>query len=54
MKTAMFCIDIIGEVEKIPFWRREKVWREKYEQEIMRDVVEPIEKKMVEVYGKVL
>lgn len=54
MKTALFCIDIIGEVEKIQFWRREKVWREKYQEQIMRDVVEPIEKKMIEVYGKVL
>lgn len=24
MKTAMFCIDTIGKVEKIPFWKREK------------------------------
>lgn len=54
MKTAMFCINIVGDIEKIPFWRREKVWKEKYEEEIKRDIVEPIEKKMVEVYGKVL
>lgn len=54
MMTAMFCIHIIGEVKKIPFWKREKVWKEKYEEEINRDVIEPIEKKMIEVYGKVL
>lgn len=54
MNTAMFCINIVGEMEKIPFWKREKVWKEKYEEEINRDVIEPIEKKMFDVYGKVL
>lgn len=54
MNTAMFCINIVGEMEKTPFWKREKVWKEKYEEEIKRDVIEPIEKKMIEVYGKVL
>lgn len=52
--TAMFCLHIIGEMEKIPFWKRKKVWKEKYEEEIKRDIVEPIEEKMIEVYGKVL
>lgn len=54
MMTTMFCIHIMEEVKKISFWKREKVWKEKYEKEIMRDVVEPIEKKIVEMYGKVL
>lgn len=54
MMTSMFCVWVLGEVRKIPFWKREKVWKEKYEEEIMRDVVEPIEKKMIEMYGKVL
>lgn len=54
MMTAMFCLHIIGEMEKIPFWKRKKVWKEKYEEEIKRDIVEPIEEKMIEVYGKVL
>lgn len=49
----MFCIWVVGEVKKIPFWKREKVWKEKYEEEIIRDVVEPIEKKIEEVYGKI-
>lgn len=53
MMAAMFCVHILKEVKKIPFWKREKVWKEKYEQEIMRDVVEPIEKKIKEVYGEV-
>lgn len=53
MQTAMFCVWVLGEVGKIPFWKREKVWKEKYEEEIMRDVVEPIEKKIKEVYGEI-
>lgn len=50
----MFCIWVMDEVRKIPFWKRERIWKQKYEEEIMRDVVEPIEKKMIEMYGKVL
>lgn len=53
MMTAMFCIWILKEVKKIPFWKREKVWKEKYEKEIMKDVIEPIEKKIKEVYEKI-
>lgn len=53
MMTAMFCTHILKEVNEIPFWKREKVWKEKYEEEIMRDVVEPIEKKIKEVYGEI-
>lgn len=53
MMTAMFCIHVIEEVKKIPFWKRERIWKEKYEEEIMRDVVKPIEKKIEEVYGKI-
>lgn len=53
MQTAMFCVWVVDEVSKIPFWKREKIWKEKYEEEIMRDVVEPIEKKIKEVYGEI-
>lgn len=53
MQTAMFCVWVADEIRKIPFWKREKVWKEKYEEEIIRDVVEPIEKKIKEVYGEI-
>lgn len=53
MMTAMFCTHILKGVNEIPFWKRGKVWKEKYEEEIMRDVVEPIEKKIKEVYGEI-
>lgn len=53
MITAMFCIHIMEEVKKIPFWKHERIWKQKYEEEIMQDVVNPIEKKIEEVYGKI-
>lgn len=51
MLTAMVCIDLIGKMRKIPFWRREKVWREKYEQQVMEEIVNPINKRIWELYG---
>lgn len=46
--TAKFCINIINEILKERFWKREKVWKEKYEEMIVRDIVKPIEEKMKE------
>ena len=49
MLTAMVCIDLIGKMRKVPFWKREKVWKEKYEQQVMDEIVNPIEEKMKEL-----
>ena len=27
MLTVMVCIDLIGKVIKVPFWKREKFWK---------------------------
>lgn len=51
MLEAMVCIDLIGKMRKIPFWKREKVWREKYEKQALDEIVNPIEEKIKEVYG---
>ena len=51
MLTAMTCIDLIGKMRKIPFWKREKVWREKHEKQVLDEIINPIEKKIKEVYG---
>lgn len=48
MTTATVCINIINEILKERFWKREKVWKEKYEEMIVRDIVHPIEEKMKE------
>lgn len=45
--TAMACIDSIGEVKKVPFWKREKFWKENYEQQVLEEIINPIEKKLV-------
>lgn len=54
MTTAMFCIEIYNTIRKLPFYQREKVWKEKYEREMVEGIIEPTEKKMIEIYGKVL
>lgn len=51
MLEAMACIDLIGKMRKVPFWKREKVWREKYEKQVLDEIVNPIEEKIKEVYG---
>lgn len=49
MLTAMVCIDLIEKMRNVPFWKREKVWKEKYEQQVMDEIVNPIEEKMKEL-----
>lgn len=51
--TISFCIDILDEVRRHPFWRREKVWQElDKEFEIVEKVVKPINRKIYAIYGK--
>lgn len=47
MNTAIICIDIVQTLKKIPFWKREKIWREQYENQIVSEIVNPINKKLV-------
>lgn len=37
------CREIIEHINKHPFWRREEIWREKYENMIVESVVAPTE-----------
>lgn len=32
---AMYCIAIISDIRALPVWKREKVWKEKYEAEVL-------------------
>lgn len=51
--TITFCVDILDEIRRQPFWKREKRWRElNREYDIVRTVVEPINQKIREVFGK--
>ena len=49
MLEAMVCVDIIGTVSKERFWKREKFWKEKYADDVLEQIVNPIEKKIEEM-----
>lgn len=42
MLTAMACIDLMAEIRKIPFWKRERFWKSQYEKQVLEEIVEPI------------
>lgn len=49
MLEAIACIKLINEIMKIQFWKREKIWKENYEQQVLEEIINPIEKKLKEV-----
>lgn len=49
MLTAMACLDLYAKTKKIPFWKREREWRRRYEKRVMDEIVKPIEDKMKEL-----
>lgn len=49
MLEAMTCIGLIKEIRKSPFWKREKLWKENYEQQVLEEIINPIEKKLKEM-----
>jgi hypothetical protein len=44
MKDAMFCIELIDNMMRVPWWKRNKVWK-KIEAGVLYSVVNPINKK---------
>ena len=40
-EEAIVCIEVMGDIQKEPFWRREKVWRKKFEVFIVDTIVCP-------------
>ncbi len=42
--TAIICIELVDGLRKVPFWKREKVWREQYENQVINGIVIPIER----------
>lgn len=52
MLEAMTCIGLIKEIRKSPFWKREKIWKENYEQQVLEEIINPIEKKLEEMKKK--
>lgn len=49
MLEAMACIDLIETINKKPFWKREKFWREEYEQRVLEKIINPISDKIKEM-----
>lgn len=47
MVEAMVCIDLMAEIRKLSFWKREKFWRELYEKHVLDEIVEPINQKIL-------
>lgn len=45
MLSAMVCIDLMAEIRKIPFWKRERVWREQHEKQVLAKIVDPLNQK---------
>lgn len=45
--TAITCIELVDRLRKVPFWKREKVWREQYENQVINGIVIPIDKRRV-------
>lgn len=50
MTEAIICCNIVTDMQKTPFWKREKKWREMSE-EIVTKIVEPTNKKIAELGG---
>ena len=51
MLTAITCSDLIDRVRKIPFWKREKYWRDNYEKPVLKGIITPLENKIKELRG---
>lgn len=49
MLEAMTCISLIKEIRKATFWKREKIWKENCEQQVLEEIINPIEKKLEEM-----
>lgn len=43
IKEAVICSNICQEIYKLPFWKREKAWKE-HEEFIINNIVQPIDK----------
>lgn len=48
MLEALICLDIIDEIRNLPFWKREKKWRE-CERAVVTEIVEPTNAKIREL-----
>lgn len=52
MITSMTCASIIIKVKKISFWKRKKFWKDIYENRVLEEIVNPINKKIEDYTNK--
>ena len=41
MREAVVCIGVMEDIREYPFWKREKIWKERYKDEIVFSIVNP-------------
>lgn len=46
LREATICIGIHNEICKFPLWKRNKIWKDKYEAEVLEKIVKPINDKI--------
>lgn len=44
MNEAIICVRVATEILQEPFWKREKIWKTKYKDEIVNKIVIPTNK----------
>lgn len=49
-KEALICLDVVSEIDKLPFWKREKAWKQK-EEFISNKIVNSINS-MIQAYAE--
>lgn len=46
MSEALICMQIYEEIMGLRFWKREKVWQDKYVKQIYKEIIEPTNKRI--------
>ena len=44
--TAMYCIGVCETINSRVFWKRERIWKENYEKQIVENIVKVIDEKI--------
>ena len=51
LNEAIICCNLAEDIYKLPFWKREKKWKE-VEDEIVTNIINPTNKKIDEIINK--
>ena len=42
INTAIRCIEVINHINELPFWKKERVWKQNFESAILNEIVYPV------------